>query len=158
MRAEIAGALTLAKDKGLEKHATLAQTYVLLGVVEVEDKHRDAGISAFVKALQISPAVEVPASMAKKPVKAAFAKAEDQDATAATKEAVARAGQVGKQDRGETETKSEVKAEAKDSSDKDKAKEKAAQAEKDKQADKESRRRPPRRTSCSKRSRARTNR
>jgi len=143
MRAEIAGALTLAKDKGIEKHAALAQTYVLLGVVEVEDKHRDAGISAFVKALQMSPAVEVPTAMAKKPVKAAFAKAEDQDATAATKEAVAEPAKSEAKSESKTEAKAEAKSEAKaeakdkDSSDKDKAKEKAAQAEKDKQADKE---------------------
>jgi hypothetical protein len=97
----------------------------------------------------MSPAVEVPASMAKKPVKAAFAKAEDQDATAATKEAVAAPAKPESKPESKTEAKAEakaetkteakpeVKAEVKDTSEKDKAKEKAAQAEKDKQAEKD---------------------
>ena len=83
MKKEAEAAIALGTDNDLGKHADLAQAYVLLGVAEVELKHKDAGISAFVKALQISAAAEVPNNMNKKAVKLAFSKAEDQDATAA---------------------------------------------------------------------------
>ncbi|HVR61032.1 MAG TPA: hypothetical protein VMU50_03990 [Polyangia bacterium] len=86
MKKEAEAAISLANDNNLAGHAALAQAYVLLGVAEVEAKHRDAGVSAFVKALGVSAAAEVPSKMNKKAVKAAFTKAEDQDATA-TKQA-----------------------------------------------------------------------
>jgi hypothetical protein len=132
MKSELQEAVTLANDNGLSKHAALAQTYVLLGVAEVESKNKDAGISDFVKALGISAAAEVPAKMNKKAVKAAFSKAEDQDATEATKEPAP--AEPKKSDKAEKTEKAE-KADNKDK-EKDGQAEKAAQAEKEKAADK----------------------
>jgi len=127
MKSELDEAVTLANDNNLGTHAALAQTYVLLGVVEVEGlKHRDAGISYFVKALQISPAASVPTAMAKKAVKAAFAKAEDQDATAVQKPV-----QVEKTEKAEKADKVEKTEKAEKADKTEKAeKEKSAQSEK----------------------------
>ena len=132
MKSELDEAVTLANDNSLTSHAALAQTYVLLGVVEVEGlKHRDAGIGYFVKALQISPAASVPTAMAKKAVKAAFAKAEDQDATAPT--TVATESKDKEKEKPAQAEKSE-KAEKTEKTDKAE-KEKSAQAEKAEKAE-----------------------
>ena len=58
----------------------MAQIYILFGVLKInEHKDTDAGVRYFAKALDISPAVKIPPTMATKAVKAAFAKAEDVD-------------------------------------------------------------------------------
>jgi hypothetical protein len=73
-------AIKLARDSGLGSNAALAKSYVLMGVLLVnEAKNTKVAIQYFAKALEISPAIQVPPSMVTKAVKAAFDKAEDQD-------------------------------------------------------------------------------
>jgi hypothetical protein len=74
-------ALQLAEENGLGENKLVAQTYVLYGVLEVAAlKNRAQGIKYFAKAIEISPAIQVPATMASKAVLAAFEKAENQSA------------------------------------------------------------------------------
>ncbi len=73
-------AMAVAKDNGLTSNKVMASIYMLFGVLKInEHKDTDAGVKYFAKALDISPAVKVPPTMATKAVKAAFAKAEDVD-------------------------------------------------------------------------------
>ncbi|HEX3697116.1 MAG TPA: hypothetical protein VH374_17195 [Polyangia bacterium] len=132
MKSELQEAVTLANDNGFSKHAALAQTYVLLGVAEVESKNKDAGISDFVKALGISAAAEVPSKMNKKAVKAAFSKAEDQDATAATKEPAP--VEPKKSDKAQKSDNKEAAADKEKDQQSEKAADKSAQAEREKQS------------------------
>ena len=80
-RGQLVEAITLARDNGLGSNALIAKSYVLMGVVLInESKDTKGAISYFAKALEISPAIQVPPSMASKAIKAAFDKAEDVDA------------------------------------------------------------------------------
>ncbi len=77
--AELKQALRLAEENGLGQHKIVAQTYVLYGVLEISGlKDRDQGVKFFGKAIDISPAIQVPPTMASKAVLAAFDKAETQ--------------------------------------------------------------------------------
>ena len=77
---ELQQALTVAEDNGLGGHKLVAQVYVLYGVLEVAGlKDKDQGVKYFAKALDISPAIQVPATMASKAVLAAFDRAENQE-------------------------------------------------------------------------------
>jgi hypothetical protein len=90
---QIKQALKLAEENGLGENKVVAQTYVLYGVLEVAGfKDTDQAIKYFGKAIDISPAIQVPPTMASKAVLAAFDKAENQagettpDATTTTAE------------------------------------------------------------------------
>jgi DNA repair exonuclease SbcCD ATPase subunit len=79
-RSQLQEAIALAKDNGLGSNRIMAQIYLLFGVLKInEHKDTDAGVRYFAKAIDISPAVKIPPTMATKAVKAAFAKAEDVD-------------------------------------------------------------------------------
>src|SRR5262245_11171867 len=79
-RSQLQEAIALAKENGLSSNRMMAQIYVLFGVLKInEHKDTNAGVRYFAKALDISPAVKVPPTMATKAVKTAFAKAEDVD-------------------------------------------------------------------------------
>ncbi|HXT98207.1 MAG TPA: hypothetical protein VN853_18055 [Polyangia bacterium] len=72
-------ALKLAEDNGLGENKLVAQTYLLYGVLEVAGfKDRGQGIKYFGKAIDISPAIQIPPTMASKAVLTAFDKAENQ--------------------------------------------------------------------------------
>jgi hypothetical protein len=76
---QIQQALKLAEENGLAEHKLVAQTYVLYGVLEVAAlKNREQGVKYFAKAIEISPAIQVPPTMASKAVLAAFERAENQ--------------------------------------------------------------------------------
>jgi hypothetical protein len=73
-------AVAIGNESGLAKAKIMAQTYVLLGVLQVDGfKDTEAGIKFFAKALDINPAVQIPSNMTTKAVKAAFKRAEDAD-------------------------------------------------------------------------------
>ncbi len=77
---EIQQGLKVAEENGLGGHKLVAQIYVLYGVLEVAGlKNKDQGIKYFAKALDISPAIQVPPTMASKAVLAAFDRAENQE-------------------------------------------------------------------------------
>src|SRR5580692_620495 len=77
---ELQQALKVAEDSGLGGHKLVAQIYVLYGVLEVAGlKNKDQGVKYFAKALDISPAIQVPPTMASKAVVAAFDRAENQE-------------------------------------------------------------------------------
>src|SRR4051812_14528187 len=79
-KSQLQEAITVAKENGLSSNRMMAQVYILFGVLKInEHKDTDAGVRYFAKALDISPAVKIPPTMATKAVKAAFAKAEDVD-------------------------------------------------------------------------------
>jgi hypothetical protein len=79
-RGQLVEAITLARENGLGAHALIAKSYVLMGVVLInESKDSKSAIRFFAKALDISPAIEVPPAMSTKAIKAAFDKAEDMD-------------------------------------------------------------------------------
>jgi hypothetical protein len=79
-KSQLQEAVTVAKDAGLGANRIMAQIYILFGVLKInEHKDTDAGVRYFAKALDISPAIKIPPTMATKAVKAAFAKAEDVD-------------------------------------------------------------------------------
>jgi len=113
-------AIALAKENGLSSNRMMAQVYILFGVLKInEHKDTDAGVKYFAKAIDISPAVKIPPTMATKAVKAAFAKAEDVDPAT-----------LG--DLNETEAAPAKKQSKKDAA-KEAAAEKAAAAEQEKQ-------------------------
>ncbi len=77
---ELQQALKLADDNGLGAQKLVAQVYVLYGVLEVAGLgDQGQGIKCFAKALDISPAIQVPPTMASKAVLAAFDRAENQE-------------------------------------------------------------------------------
>jgi hypothetical protein len=77
---ELQQALKLADENGLGGNKLVAQTYVLYGVLEVAGlKETSLGVKYFAKALDISPAIQVPPTMASKAVVAAFERAENQE-------------------------------------------------------------------------------
>src|SRR5580692_8224045 len=79
-QAQLQQALKLANENGLGENKLVAQTYVLYGVLEVAGlKETDQGVKYFAKALDISPAIQVPPTMASKAVLAAFDRAENQE-------------------------------------------------------------------------------
>jgi hypothetical protein len=81
---ELQQALKLAEENGLGGHKLVAQVYVLYGVLEVAGlKDKGQGVKYFAKALDISPAIQVPPTMASKAVLAAFDKAENQESETA---------------------------------------------------------------------------
>jgi chemotaxis protein histidine kinase CheA len=74
---ELLDVVALSKEGGLGTNKVVAQSYLLLGVLEVAGlKDTDTGVRYFAKALDISPAIQVPPSMATKAVLAAFERAE----------------------------------------------------------------------------------
>jgi hypothetical protein len=78
-KSQLLEAIALAKEGGLEANKIVGQIYLLFGVLEVAGlKQPDTGVTYFVKALDISPAIQVPPSMATKAVLAAFLRAENQ--------------------------------------------------------------------------------
>ena len=80
---ELQQALKLADDNGLGSQKLVAQVYLLYGVLEVAGlKDKGQGIKYFAKALDISPAIQVPPTMASKAVLAAFDRAENQESEA----------------------------------------------------------------------------
>ncbi|HLK93623.1 MAG TPA: hypothetical protein VKZ18_27270, partial [Polyangia bacterium] len=91
---ELKQALKIAEENGLGEHRIVAQTYVLYGVLEVAGlKDREQGVKFFGKAIDISPAIQVPPTMASKAVLAAFDKAETQ-AGESTPEPTAKAAEA----------------------------------------------------------------
>ena len=79
-KSQLQEAIALAKENGLSSNRMMAQVYILFGVLKInEHKDTEAGVRYFAKAIDISPAVKIPPTMATKAVKAAFAKAEDVD-------------------------------------------------------------------------------
>jgi hypothetical protein len=79
-KTQLQEAMALAKENNLGSNKVMAQIYILVGVVKInEQKDSEAGIRYFAKALDINPAAKVPPTMATKAVKAAFVKAEDVD-------------------------------------------------------------------------------
>ena len=84
-QAQLQQALKLADENGAASNKLVAQVYVLYGVVEVAGlKETDQGVKYFAKAIDISPAIQVPPTMASKAVLAAFDKAENQESEPAT--------------------------------------------------------------------------
>jgi hypothetical protein len=82
-KSQLQEAIALAKESGLATRKIVAQSYLLFGVLEVAGlKDRETGIGYFAKALDISPAIQVPPSMATKAVLAAFERAENQGTAA----------------------------------------------------------------------------
>jgi len=119
-KSQLQEAVTVAKENGLSSNRMMAQIYILFGVLKInEHKDTDAGVRYFAKAIDISPAVKIPPTMATKAVKAAFAKAEDVDPAT-----------IG--DLNETEAAPAKKQSKKDTA-KEAAAEKAAAAEQEKQ-------------------------
>jgi hypothetical protein len=83
-KSQLLEAIALGKESHLASHKVVAQSYLLLGVLEVAGfKNLEAGVRDFAKALDISPAIQIPPSMATKAVLAAFEKAENQDSPSA---------------------------------------------------------------------------
>ena len=83
-QAELQQALKVADDNGVGSQKLVAQVYVLYGVLQVAGlKDPDKGVKFFAKALDISPAIQVPPTMASKAVLAAFDRAENQESEAA---------------------------------------------------------------------------
>src|SRR5215471_7624804 len=79
-KTQLQEAMALARENNLGSNKVMAQIYILVGVVKInEQKDTETGIKYFAKALDINPAAKVPPTMATKAVKAAFAKAEDVD-------------------------------------------------------------------------------
>jgi len=79
-KSQLQEAITVAKENGLSSNRMMAQVYILFGVLKInEHKDTEAGVRYFAKAIDISPAVKIPPTMATKAVKAAFAKAENVD-------------------------------------------------------------------------------
>jgi hypothetical protein len=88
VEAQLQQALKLAEDNGLAGNKVVAQTYVLYGVLEVAGlKNTAQGVKYFAKAIEISPAIQVPPTMASKTVLAAFERAENQESEPATAQA-----------------------------------------------------------------------
>jgi hypothetical protein len=85
VEAQLQQALKLAEDDGLSQNKVVAQAYVLYGVLEVAGlKNSALGVKYFAKAIEISPAIQVPPTMASKAVLAAFERAENQESEPAT--------------------------------------------------------------------------
>jgi hypothetical protein len=79
-KSQLQEAISVAKESGIGSNRIMAQVYVLFGVLKInEHKDMDAGVRYFAKAIDISPAVKIPPTMATKAVTKAFAKAEDVD-------------------------------------------------------------------------------
>ncbi|HVV50515.1 MAG TPA: hypothetical protein VHO06_12695 [Polyangia bacterium] len=75
---ELKLAVKLAEQSGLGEHKLVAQSYVLYGVLEVAGLgDTPQGVKYFAKAIDISPAIQVPPTMASKAVLAAFEEAEN---------------------------------------------------------------------------------
>jgi hypothetical protein len=88
VEAQLQQALRLAEENGLSENKVVAQAYVLYGVLEVAGlKNTAQGVKYFAKAIEISPAIQVPPTMASKAVLAAFERAENQESQPATAEA-----------------------------------------------------------------------
>jgi hypothetical protein len=90
-KVQLQQAIALSKENGVGNNKIVAQTYLLFGVLEIAGfKDPDAGVRYFAKALDISPAIQLPPSMASKAVLAAFERAENQsspgDASGGSKE------------------------------------------------------------------------
>ncbi len=78
-KSQLQEALSIGKSNGLGSNKLIAQSYLLFGVLEIAGlKDPEAGVRYFAKALDISPAIQVPPSMATKDVLAAFERAENQ--------------------------------------------------------------------------------
>jgi hypothetical protein len=93
-KSQLLEVIALSKEGGVGNNKIVARSYLIFGVLEVAGfKDTAAGVRYFAKALDISPAIQVPASMATKPVLAAFERAENQPPepgnTSADKEASA---------------------------------------------------------------------
>ena len=148
MKSKLLDAVAVANESGLGENKVLAQTHVLLGVMQVDGlKETDAGIRSFAKALDINPAVEIPNGMATKVVKAAFKRAEDGDipkeaagkevagkeaAGAATPTAAAKPAEADKADKGNDKKRAEAEA-----ADKKRAEAEAREREKQQQLQRE---------------------
>jgi tetratricopeptide (TPR) repeat protein len=90
VEAQLQQALKLAEDNGLSENKVIAQAYVLYGVLEVAGlKNAAQGVKYFAKAIEISPAIQVPPTMASKAVVAAFERAENQESEPASAQAEA---------------------------------------------------------------------
>ena len=74
----------MADENGVGSQKLVAQVYVLYGVLQVAGlKDTGKGVKFFAKALDISPAIQVPPTMASKAVLAAFDRAENQESETA---------------------------------------------------------------------------
>jgi hypothetical protein len=83
-QAELQQALKVADDNGVGSQKLVAQVYLLYGVLQVAGfKETGKGVKSFAKALDISPAIQVPPTMASKAVLAAFDRAENQESESA---------------------------------------------------------------------------
>jgi hypothetical protein len=96
MKTRLMEAVAIGNESGLAKSKVMAQTYVLLGVLQVDGfKDPETGMRFFAKALAISPSVTVPQGMATKGVKAAFKKAEEEDTGSAEEPDMSKVGKKG---------------------------------------------------------------
>ncbi len=78
--AQLQQALKVADDNGVSSQKLVAQVYILYGVLQVAGlRETEKGVKFFAKALDISPAIQVPPTMASKAVLAAFDRAENQE-------------------------------------------------------------------------------
>jgi len=83
-QAQLQQALKVADENGAGSQKLVAQVYLLYGVLQVAGlKDTAKGVKFFAKALDISPAIQVPPTMASKAVLAAFDRAENQESEAA---------------------------------------------------------------------------
>ena len=83
-QAQLQQALKVADENGAGSQKLVAQVYLLYGVLQVAGlKDPDKGVKFFAKALDISPAIQVPPTMASKAVLAAFDRAENQESETA---------------------------------------------------------------------------
>jgi hypothetical protein len=83
-QAQLQQALKVADDNGVSSQKLVAQVYLLYGVLQVAGlKDTEKGVKLFARALDISPAIQVPPTMASKAVLAAFDRAENQESDAA---------------------------------------------------------------------------
>jgi len=97
MKTRLMEALAIGNESGLAKSKIIAQTYVLLGVLQVDGfKDGETGMRFFAKALAISPSATVPQGMATKGVKAAFKKAEEDDTGAVEEPDMSKLAKKGK--------------------------------------------------------------
>ena len=135
-KSQLQEAITVAKENGLSSNRMMAQVYILFGVLKINE-HKDtaAGVRYFAKAIDISPAVKIPPTMATKAVKAAFAKAEDVDPSTLGDLGEAEAAPAAKKPSKKESAKeaAAAAAEAKDQEKQDKAEKAAAAAAEKKQ-------------------------
>jgi hypothetical protein len=77
MKAQLLKAIVLGEENGMTTHPMMAQTYLLVGVMQAEMEDKDASVRYFGKALAIAPDAQIPQGMGTTPVKKAFKEARE---------------------------------------------------------------------------------